>query len=650
MKRFYTILILLFSLFATQTFFGKDLFKGKVEAIDKTDNGIWIKSNQALILKVNDVLYIHDANDNAKAIVKVDQIKPRFIKAKVIDGNFSDIKEGEKVNNILKWDGYKYKVEIVYEKETRKIKVQDEMVIDNRVSVTSLFGSKKEDIDGREIQSLQVKGDSTELVIKEIILKDGRSIKSEKTTIDSIRKFINKKVDFDIPGVGPVTFTSSDISSINIQNKIEGAKKITNLHYSLGESAFPQAEGEKYTVTFKFLNYELGLEAIENKISKENDSEKIKSLIQNLKLYDESSISSVGVAGSFNGWDDTKTPMEKNKQNMYEAKITLAKGSHEYYFVIYYNGADKEKMTLKVLDPYSNRIQNIGSSTSTGNDKTKKDDDDDDDDESSTSESGKEGTSASSEGVDGKVSVIEVPGLFVSKAETKASDVPEATKGDLPYNPEDLKVEEANIDSKIIVSDSIIVGNVRYYKVTIKFDRIKKVRTELKRAINREASKGYPDPEKVKKYKDILASFNELKVSQVSITGSFNNWKAGEYNLAKGSNDVWEGIVYLPEGKHQYKFAIDSGGSEPYLMVDGTAKDKETDPSGEVVSVLYIGVTPTEKPSADTEKTSDKKETSEKKETVETEKPAVINESKDKTDKNKDKDDDDDETAEDAIK
>ncbi len=43
---------------------------------------------------------------------------------------------------------------------------------------------------------------------------------------------------------------------------------------------------------------------------------------------------SVGVAGSFNGWDATKTPMKKGGSGTWVARVSLASGRYEYRFVV----------------------------------------------------------------------------------------------------------------------------------------------------------------------------------------------------------------------------------------------------------------------------------------------------------------------------
>ena len=43
---------------------------------------------------------------------------------------------------------------------------------------------------------------------------------------------------------------------------------------------------------------------------------------------------SVGVAGTFNGWDSGKTPLRKDGSGMWKATVLLPPGRHEYRFVV----------------------------------------------------------------------------------------------------------------------------------------------------------------------------------------------------------------------------------------------------------------------------------------------------------------------------
>ncbi|HUI05995.1 MAG TPA: glycogen-binding domain-containing protein [Verrucomicrobiae bacterium] len=43
---------------------------------------------------------------------------------------------------------------------------------------------------------------------------------------------------------------------------------------------------------------------------------------------------SVGVAGSFNAWDATKTPLRSDNGGDWRATLALAPGRHEYRFVV----------------------------------------------------------------------------------------------------------------------------------------------------------------------------------------------------------------------------------------------------------------------------------------------------------------------------
>ncbi len=669
-------------LFGNEIFLSKDIFRGKVASVDTNNKSVWVKSNQAQALKDNAIIYVHGTNGETKAILKVTQFKPRFIRAKVIDGSMSGIKAGYKVNNVYRWDAYHYLVEVNYERGTRKIAFQDNLLIDTRISTSSLFGRKSNMIDGTQIKSIKVKGRGGKVLIKRFVLRNGTSINAEASSLTSLQKYDNKNVNFKVPGVGNIRLTSNDIVSIKVIKRLDGALKVASLHYSKGESALPKENGDKYTVTFRFLNYELGLHALENKLSKEADSGQIKSIINYIKKYDEKVIKGIGVAGSFNNWDDSKNPMKKTRQGLYEAKVTLSKGTYQYYFVIHLSGSDK--LTLKVLDPYSNRSRGddagiggggAGDDGAIGDENAKKDGDDDaadggnakkdgvddavgddddavgDDDlggkadeEAPLGEDGPGGdkrrpgqdeelsggdtegdelgdddddaigdddddiegddddavgdddddTGGTSEGINGQVSIVEIPGVQFAH---KGTNQPTATSkgGKLPYDPKALKVEENSIKSR--VGDglgSVVIGGIRYYKVKFKFNQLRRVRTEIKRAVNREASRDNPNNQKIAYYQGVLAKYKESNVTGVSVTGTFNKWKTGDYPLKRGANGVWEAELYISEGKHQYKYAIETGiqGEKPFLLLDHRAKNKETDSEGSEVGVLYAGVSP----------------------------------------------------------
>lgn len=42
---------------------------------------------------------------------------------------------------------------------------------------------------------------------------------------------------------------------------------------------------------------------------------------------------SVALAGTFNGWHPSRTPMQKDGEGVWRTKLWLATGSHEYLFV-----------------------------------------------------------------------------------------------------------------------------------------------------------------------------------------------------------------------------------------------------------------------------------------------------------------------------
>ena len=48
------------------------------------------------------------------------------------------------------------------------------------------------------------------------------------------------------------------------------------------------------------------------------------------------------------------------------------------------------------------------------------------------------------------------------------------------------------------------------------------------------------------------------QAKNVYLCGSFNNWSESADAMTKESNGTWKKIKMLPEGKHEYKFLVDS--------------------------------------------------------------------------------------------
>lgn len=51
-------------------------------------------------------------------------------------------------------------------------------------------------------------------------------------------------------------------------------------------------------------------------------------------LFQAEEANEVFVAGDFNGWDPTATPMKKHKEGCWKAKLRLRPGRYEYKFLV----------------------------------------------------------------------------------------------------------------------------------------------------------------------------------------------------------------------------------------------------------------------------------------------------------------------------
>jgi len=60
----------------------------------------------------------------------------------------------------------------------------------------------------------------------------------------------------------------------------------------------------------------------------------------------------VAVAGSFNNWSPTRTPLRKTSNGHWEVKITLPPGHHEYRFVVDGRWLSDPNAKAKVSNPY----------------------------------------------------------------------------------------------------------------------------------------------------------------------------------------------------------------------------------------------------------------------------------------------------------
>jgi len=89
------------------------------------------------------------------------------------------------------------------------------------------------------------------------------------------------------------------------------------------------------------------------------------------------------------------------------------------------------------------------------------------------------------------------------------------------------------------------------------YDRL----NEVQNAKKKEA----PAPEQLK---DVVIKYANLRASEVSIIGSFNNWEAGATQMKKEGKGAWTVTLHLRAGKYPYKFLVNR-------------KQKTTDPANE---------------------------------------------------------------------
>lgn len=191
-----------------------------------------------------------------------------------------------------------------------------------------------------------------------------------------------------------------------------------------------------------------------------------------------------------------------------------------------------------------------------------------------------------SKGVEGVVNVVELPEPF----DREDSITESSKKKNYPFNPDALKAEEESILSAVKRGKSAIAGNIPYYKVKFRFSQLRRVRTEIKHAVNRESEKDKPDQKKIFEYMDTLKNYNEDRVKAVYVTGTFNEWKVDQHKMRKLENGVYETVICVPEGKHYYKFVIDTGleGKEFFLIKDHNSTVFETDSNGNEFAVIQV--------------------------------------------------------------
>ena len=68
--------------------------------------------------------------------------------------------------------------------------------------------------------------------------------------------------------------------------------------------------------------------------------------------FDAPQAQTVGLAGSFNNWDATKTPMRKSGSGTWTTRLSLAPGRHEYRFVVDGNWISDPNAKESVANPH----------------------------------------------------------------------------------------------------------------------------------------------------------------------------------------------------------------------------------------------------------------------------------------------------------
>jgi len=67
----------------------------------------------------------------------------------------------------------------------------------------------------------------------------------------------------------------------------------------------------------------------------------------------------------------------------------------------------------------------------------------------------------------------------------------------------------------------------------------------------------------------------------VSVAGTFNNWDGRRNPMRKGNDGLWRSKVWLPPGRHEYRFVVDG-----QWISDPKAAEAVPNPYGGSNSVL----------------------------------------------------------------
>lgn len=93
-----------------------------------------------------------------------------------------------------------------------------------------------------------------------------------------------------------------------------------------------------------------------------------------------------------------------------------------------------------------------------------------------------------------------------------------------------------------------------------------------------------PEPEGEDKPIEITLTFERPDAQEVSVIGTFNNWKAGTTPMQRGEGGPWTVRFFLPAGRYTYKFLVDG----KIRLPDPQSSIQEPDGFGGESSVLIV--------------------------------------------------------------
>lgn len=561
----------------------KVFFQGHVVYIE--DDRVWVRTS-SILSEEDTLLYVHGQDQESKSILQVLSISPFYVETEIVEGDSIEI--GDAVRGVYRWDAFQYLTEFLYEKGEGTVRVQRNLIFPVQWSAVDSLGERRSFFT-EEIERFEVAWSKNGFYVNEVVLKNRERVSLSNFRLNSLDTYWDKTVQLESDPENSVQLSGKNLNQVILIKRIRGAYR--QLTASLDQQPFTPL-GKQYLVKFNFLDYRLGISAIERKIIEEIDPDRKLQWIEFLKSYNESQILGVGLSGSFNDWDFTQNPLTRNDYGFYETNVVLEGGSYQYYFVIRVRGLDGEEIHLNVLDPSVPLTEDLlASKTKTkalayllpGQ---------------SSSEDKIEETIEDTEeiGVDGKASLIEIPSVVpileqtdigITEEDESDSSISTITENELPFHLRELEKEESSLATSWIEGDILVDGDP-YFRVQFQFDFLYRVRTQIKRQINTETRKGNPDPQKTDQLYLLLRLYSEKRVRNVYISGTFNNWERTPLN--KNSDNSWSLEKYVPAGKHLYHYLIETGLTDyPYYSIPNLySKNREENESGVESSILNL--------------------------------------------------------------